>query len=180
VSAAASNVYVLKSDHGLVKVGISKNPEKRAKDLRSHSGLVIDLAYARELENAGSVERAAHIILDAKRRNGEWFDVTVEEAISAIDLAVEGLPRSELFEKDSPCSAAQCRMARAALRWTTKDLAKRARIDGNTVIRFENGKRKSNETTMLVIKQAFEAAGLIFIDADETAGAGVRVKEASE
>jgi transcriptional regulator with XRE-family HTH domain len=71
-------------------------------------------------------------------------------------------------------------MARAALRWTTKDLAKRARIDGNTVIRFENGKRKSNETTMLVIKQAFEAAGLIFIDADETAGAGVRVKEASE
>ena len=53
-------------------------------------------------------------------------------------------------------------MARAALRWTTKDLAKRARIDGNTVVRFENGSRKSNETTMLVIKQAFEAAGIRF------------------
>jgi transcriptional regulator with XRE-family HTH domain len=53
-------------------------------------------------------------------------------------------------------------MARAALRWTTKDLARRARIDGNTVVRFENGSRKSNETTMLVIKQAFEAAGIRF------------------
>ena len=71
-------------------------------------------------------------------------------------------------------------MARAALRWTVKDLARQARIDSNTVVRFENGKHKSNETTVLVIRQAFEAAGLFFIDADETAGAGVREKRAAE
>jgi hypothetical protein len=45
---------------------------------------------------------------------------------------------------------------------------------------IENGKHKSNETTMRAIRQAFEAAGLVFIDADETAGAGVREKRAAE
>jgi transcriptional regulator with XRE-family HTH domain len=53
-------------------------------------------------------------------------------------------------------------MARAALRWTVKDLARQARIDSNTVVRFENGRHKSNETTVLVIRQAFEAAGVRF------------------
>jgi DNA-binding XRE family transcriptional regulator len=71
-------------------------------------------------------------------------------------------------------------MARAALRWNVKELGRQAHIDSNTVVRFENGKHKSNETTMRAIKAAFEAAGLIFIDADETAGAGVREKRAAE
>jgi len=70
-------------------------------------------------------------------------------------------------------------MARAALGWTVKDLAKRAHISHGTVVRFENERHEPNDTTRLMIKQAFEAAGLLFIDADETAGAGVREKRAS-
>jgi transcriptional regulator with XRE-family HTH domain len=53
-------------------------------------------------------------------------------------------------------------MARAALRWTVKELGRNAGIDSNTVVRFENGRRKSNEATMRVIRQAFEAAGVQF------------------
>ena len=45
-------------------------------------------------------------------------------------------------------------MARAALRWTVKELGRQAHI--------ENGRHKSNETTMRVIRQAFEAAGVRF------------------
>ena len=71
-------------------------------------------------------------------------------------------------------------MARAALRWTVRELADKARINHNTVIRFENEKHDANEVTVLAIKAAFEAAGLVFIDADETAGAGVREKRAAE
>jgi T5orf172 domain len=100
--SAASSVYVLKSDHGLIKVGISKDPEKRLKGIRANSGLVIDLAHARELENAAAVEHAAHVILNTKRRGGEWFDITVEEAVSAIDAAIEGLARSERFRLEGP------------------------------------------------------------------------------
>jgi transcriptional regulator with XRE-family HTH domain len=68
-------------------------------------------------------------------------------------------------------------MARAALEWDMKDLAKAAAISTNTVARFENGRNEPNQVTLKAMRQAFEAAGLVFIDADETAGEGVRFKK---
>jgi ribosome-binding protein aMBF1 (putative translation factor) len=58
----------------------------------------------------------------------------------------------------------QCKMARAALGWSVKDLAQRARIAANTVVRFENEKHEANVSTQTVIKQAFEGAGVRFVD----------------
>jgi hypothetical protein len=88
MSAAASNVYVFKSDHGLVKIGKSGNPEKRLKYVQCASGLALNLAHVRELKNAAAVEHAAHVLLRDKRRCGEWFDVSIEDAIKAIDQAI--------------------------------------------------------------------------------------------
>jgi transcriptional regulator with XRE-family HTH domain len=68
-------------------------------------------------------------------------------------------------------------MARAALEWGMRDLAKAADISPNTVMRFETGR---NEPNTLTLNAAFEAAGLIFIDADETMGEGVRLKASAE
>jgi transcriptional regulator with XRE-family HTH domain len=67
-------------------------------------------------------------------------------------------------------------MARAALRWTVRELADRARINHNTVIRFENEKHDANEVTVLAIKAAFEAAGIRF----EGSGVFPPEKEASD
>jgi len=61
-----------------------------------------------------------------------------------------------------------------------KDLAGVAAISTNTVSRFETGRNVPNPVTLKAIKAALEAAGLAFIDADETAGEGVRFKRASE
>ncbi len=61
-------------------------------------------------------------------------------------------------------SPIQCKMARAALSWSVKDLARQAHIAANTVVRFENEKHEANPSTVLVIKQAFEAAGVLFTD----------------
>ncbi len=58
----------------------------------------------------------------------------------------------------------QCKMARAALGWNVKELAQRARISANTVVRFENEKHEANASTLHVIKQAFEAAGVRFTE----------------
>jgi transcriptional regulator with XRE-family HTH domain len=55
-------------------------------------------------------------------------------------------------------------MARAALGWNVKELARRASISANTVVRFENEKHEANASTVLVIRQAFEAAGIVFTD----------------
>jgi transcriptional regulator with XRE-family HTH domain len=46
--------------------------------------------------------------------------------------------------------------------WNVRDLAKRAHISANTVVRFENEQHEPNATTVIGIKQAFEATGVRF------------------
>lgn len=78
-------------------------------------------------------------------------------------------------------TATQCKMARAALDWGVRELADEAGVNANTITRFESGK-KANVSTRKLIRQAFEAAGLVFIAEGEeslSGGPGVRVKEPS-
>ena len=53
-------------------------------------------------------------------------------------------------------------MARAALGWGVREMAKEADISANTIFRFENGRNEPNAATQKVIRQAFEAAGVRF------------------
>lgn len=59
----------------------------------------------------------------------------------------------------------QCRMARAALRWSTQDLAKAAGVGGNTVNRFEAG-QDTRLSSYDAMSKAFEAAGVTFTSHD--------------
>ena len=66
----------------------------------------------------------------------------------------------------------QCRMARVALGWGTRELAKRAEVSPDTIARLERGERL-RETTVTSVKEAFEQAGLEFIP-ENGGGVGVR------
>jgi ribosome-binding protein aMBF1 (putative translation factor) len=55
-------------------------------------------------------------------------------------------------------------MARAALEWGVRDLAKAAEIAPNTVMRFETGRNEPNPVTLRAMKRAFEAAGVRFTE----------------
>jgi transcriptional regulator with XRE-family HTH domain len=57
----------------------------------------------------------------------------------------------------------QCRAARAILNWSTRDLAKASHVGATTIARFESGK-PANPSTLALLKQAFEAAGIRFTD----------------
>jgi transcriptional regulator with XRE-family HTH domain len=63
-------------------------------------------------------------------------------------------------------------MARAALRWGVRDLARHANITYVTVTRVEFGK-PAFARTLRAIRTAFEEAGLKFLDQDDE-GPGVR------
>ena len=63
-------------------------------------------------------------------------------------------------------TASQCRAARGLLDWTQKDLAGKSRIGIVTIRQFEGGKTEPMHATMVVLKQAFEAAGVEFLDQD--------------
>ena len=68
-------------------------------------------------------------------------------------------------------TASQCRAARGLLDWTQKDLAEKSRIGIVTIRQFEGGKTEPMHATMVVLKRAFEAAGVEFLAQD-----GVRRK----
>ncbi|WP_420347119.1 helix-turn-helix domain-containing protein [Pelagibius sp.] len=72
-----------------------------------------------------------------------------------------------------PLTREQCRAARAMLHWSQGDLARRARISAVTVRTFERGQSSLKESTAQLLRLTFVSAGLLFIDADETGGAGV-------
>jgi transcriptional regulator with XRE-family HTH domain len=67
-------------------------------------------------------------------------------------------------------------MARTALRWSLKDLAGRARVSHVTINRFEQGVSASNQSTLTMLRQAFEAGGVEF-SPENGGGVGVRLRD---
>jgi hypothetical protein len=73
----------------MVKVGISKNPEKRAKDLNNAgSSGVMDVLFTEHVGDARSVEAAAHAALDKYHHYGEWYRVDADVAVGAVKEAI--------------------------------------------------------------------------------------------
>ena len=72
--------------------------------------------------------------------------------------------------------AIQCKMARAAVGWGVRELAKAAEVSPDTVARLERGETLSPRT-LAAIRTALEGAGVEFIP-ENGGGAGVRLKKA--
>ena len=71
---------------------------------------------------------------------------------------------------------AQCRAARGLLQWRQEDLAKMAEVGVVTIRNFEKEKSATLKGSLLLIQNAFEAAGVEFIKRNG-GGPGVRLKE---
>jgi len=70
----------------------------------------------------------------------------------------------------------QCRMARAALAWSIRDLAGAAHVSADTVARFERGDTL-RRSTVRAIRAALEGAGCEFIREDSVSGPGIRMRK---
>ncbi|HMN36269.1 MAG TPA: GIY-YIG nuclease family protein [Hyphomicrobium sp.] len=78
-------IYVIRSEPGPVKIGITGNVSRRLSYLRTASAVPLHLAYAGETEaDVESVERQVHSILAERRMSGEWFNVSAQEAVEAV------------------------------------------------------------------------------------------------
>jgi transcriptional regulator with XRE-family HTH domain len=72
-------------------------------------------------------------------------------------------------------AAVQSKMARAAVGWGVRDLAKEAGVSVDTVSRLERGE-ELQPRTLAAIQAALEAAGVEFIP-ENGGGAGVRLNK---
>lgn len=83
-------VYAIaQANTGLVKVGVSRDPLRRLSGIRTSSPHELRLEHAVEVDDAYAVERVAHSMLAEWRVAGEWFNVSIEQARAAINLASE-------------------------------------------------------------------------------------------
>ena len=85
-------VYAIReSESGRIKLGISRNPEQRLKQLQTGNSQVLELVAFKKAKNGFSDEKAAHEIASSHHVRGEWFDGGVaaigsdSETIKAID-----------------------------------------------------------------------------------------------
>ena len=67
-------------------------------------------------------------------------------------------------------------MARAALNWTVRDLAKAASLHRNTITNIETGRYAGDSATLETIAAVLKRAGVEFID-ENGGGPGVRVRK---
>ncbi len=75
----------------------------------------------------------------------------------------------------------QIRAGRSLLRWSARELAKRAGLHITTIQRIERsrGKLLGHAATIERIRRALESAGVEFLDSDDDgAGPGVRIRSA--
>ena len=63
----------------------------------------------------------------------------------------------------------QCRMARAALEWSQRDLAAAAAVSWRTILRFEAGESVLPPRVQ-AMRHAFETKGVLFVDSGHLAG----------
>jgi creatinine amidohydrolase/Fe(II)-dependent formamide hydrolase-like protein len=83
------------------------------------------------------------------------------------------MAKQEKTDQQSEIIPSQSRMARAALEWGIRDLAKAALVSHDTVVRFERGE-ELKDRTVDAIREAFERHGVEFI-AENGGGPGVRL-----
>jgi DNA-binding XRE family transcriptional regulator len=69
------------------------------------------------------------------------------------------------------------RGARGLIQWSQTQLAKKAAVSVSTVADFENGRRLPIPNNLAAIRRALEDAGVKFLNAGKSGGAGVRLRE---
>jgi transcriptional regulator with XRE-family HTH domain len=74
-------------------------------------------------------------------------------------------------------TSAQLRMARAALRWSVRELAERSQVSTSTIKRAEaeDGVPPSTAANLAALQAALEAAGIAF-DGTPEEGLGIRLR----
>lgn len=82
-------IYVIRGEHGLIKVGSSTNPRARLAQLRTASPFPLEIDYLgfTRSDLYVEVEKTAHAILADHRVNLEWFDCEPDLAVAAIHRA---------------------------------------------------------------------------------------------
>jgi hypothetical protein len=79
-------IYLIQSlEDGYYKIGISKNPNKRIKQLQTGNSSPLKLINYYKTDFAEKIEGNLHRKYKNLHKEGEWFDLSIEQEVSFID-----------------------------------------------------------------------------------------------
>ena len=98
------SVYLIRSkETGDYKIGISKNPQKRLKQLQTGNSSELELVETYKSKYANKIEKTLHNLLSHYKKEGEWFELPLTEAMDfqsrCYDTEVNFKILDELFKK---------------------------------------------------------------------------------
>lgn len=98
-------LYAAKITDGMVKIGRSKDPQKRLLYMQYNGRLAFSETFISDLfQDYIEVEAQLHSQFAVKKRTGEWFDITFDEAVAAIKELAKTLvpaPLKQLENRDA-------------------------------------------------------------------------------
>ena len=78
-------IYLMQSlENGYYKIGISKNPNTRLRQLQTGNSSEMKLIETYESDFASKIERTLHNQYSHIKKKGEWFDLTLENEVDFI------------------------------------------------------------------------------------------------
>ncbi len=83
-------IYIISAHDTPVKIGLSKHPNKRLKQLQTGNSEKLKLQYTVEVDDDKAIlfEKIIHKTNNHTRISGEWFNMSINEAITELDFAV--------------------------------------------------------------------------------------------
>lgn len=94
-------IYLIQSlEEGYYKIGVSKNPEKRLKQLQTGNSSELKLIHSYSSEYANKIEKTLHNMLSHCKKEGEWFDMSLPDALS-FDVQCERIEKNIMILKES-------------------------------------------------------------------------------
>jgi len=76
-------IYLIQSqEDGYYKIGVSKHPKKRIKQLQTGNSSELKLVESYQSEYAHKVEKALQRRYAHMKKEGEWFDLSIKEDVS--------------------------------------------------------------------------------------------------
>jgi hypothetical protein len=83
-------IYVIASGPCAVKIGYSADPKRRLRQLQTGHEEKLQLIHTEQVEpdQAPILEKLIHRANNHRRRRGEWFNLTHEEAIAELQHAI--------------------------------------------------------------------------------------------
>ncbi len=76
-------IYLIQSlEDGYYKIGVSKHPKKRVKQLQTGNSSELKLVESYQSEHAHKIEKTLQRHHSYLKKEGEWFDLGIKEDVS--------------------------------------------------------------------------------------------------